>query len=198
MTGLAQADITRMRDQLFFEGPERYRRLSRFWLLLLLAAVIASAGVVSDSTATVIGAMIVAPLMTPILGIVLAVVLTDGANLRRCLLLVIAGAAAVVALGWLLGLLVPYPVVAQTNAQVAARVTLQLADLVAALATGAVGSIALVRSDISDTLPAWPSPSPWFRRWPSSASPWNPAPPASPWPRSCCSPPTSRPSWPAA
>jgi uncharacterized hydrophobic protein (TIGR00271 family) len=153
VTGLAPDDITRMRDQLFFDGPERNRRLSRFWLLLPLAAVIASAGVVSDSTATVIGAMIVAPLMTPILGIVLAVVLSDGANLRRCLLLVIAGAASVVAVGWLLGLFVPYPVVAQTNAQVAARVTLQLADLVAALATGAVGSVALARSDISDTLP---------------------------------------------
>jgi uncharacterized membrane protein len=84
--------------------------------------------------------MIVAPLMTPILGIVLAVALTDGPNLRRCLLLVIAGAAVVVAVGWLLGLFVPYPVVAQTNAQVAARTTLQVADLVAALATGAVGS----------------------------------------------------------
>ncbi len=35
----------------------------------------------------------------------------------------------------------------------ASRVTLQLVDLVAALATGAVGSVALVRSDISDTLP---------------------------------------------
>ena len=68
VTGLAQADITRMRDQLFFDGTERNRRLSRFWLLLPLSAVIASAGVVSDSTATVIGAMIVAPLMTPILG----------------------------------------------------------------------------------------------------------------------------------
>ncbi len=56
VTGLAQDDVTRMRDQLFFEGPERSRRLSRFWLLLLLSAVIASAGVVSDSTATVMGA----------------------------------------------------------------------------------------------------------------------------------------------
>jgi hypothetical protein len=53
--------------------------------------------------------------MTPILGIVLAVVLSDGANLRRCLLLVIGGAAAVVGVGWLLGLFVPYPVVAATN-----------------------------------------------------------------------------------
>jgi hypothetical protein len=54
VTGLAQDDITRMRDQLFFDGPERHRRLSRFWLLLPLSAMIASAGVVSDSTATVI------------------------------------------------------------------------------------------------------------------------------------------------
>jgi uncharacterized hydrophobic protein (TIGR00271 family) len=153
VTSLTHADIERMRGQLFFEGPERNHRLSRFWLLLLLAAVIASAGVVSDSTATVIGAMIVAPLMTPILGIVLAVVLADGVNLRRCVLLVLAGAAAVVVVGWLLGLFVPYPVIAATNSQVAARVTPRIVDLIAALATGSVGSVALARSDISDTLP---------------------------------------------
>jgi uncharacterized hydrophobic protein (TIGR00271 family) len=153
MSGLTEVDIQRMRDQLFFEGPERSRRLSRYWLLLPLAAVIAAAGVVSDSTATVIGAMIVAPLMTPILGIVLAVVLADRANLRRCVVLVVAGAAAVVAIGWLLGLFVPYPVVAADNTQVAARVTPRIVDLVAALATGAVGSVALARSDISDALP---------------------------------------------
>jgi uncharacterized hydrophobic protein (TIGR00271 family) len=142
-----------MRDQVFFEGPERKRRLSRYWLLLGLSAVIATAGVVSDSTATVIGAMIIAPLMTPILGIVLGVVLADRANLRRCLLLLAAGAAAVFAVSWLLGHLVPYPVVAATNGQVAARVTPRLVDLVAALATGSVGSVALARPDISDTLP---------------------------------------------
>jgi uncharacterized hydrophobic protein (TIGR00271 family) len=115
--------------------------------------VIACAGVVSESTATVIGAMIIAPLMVPILGVVLSVVLADGPNLRRCLLLLIAGAAAVVALSWLLGHLVPYPVIAATNSQVAARVTPRLVDLVAALATGSVGSIALTRPDVSDTLP---------------------------------------------
>jgi uncharacterized hydrophobic protein (TIGR00271 family) len=109
--------------------------------------------VVSDSTATVIGAMIVAPLMTPILGIVLAVVLGDAPNLRRCLLLVVLGAAAVIGVAWLGGFFVSYPIVAATNGQVAARVTPGLVDLIAALATGAVGSVALARSDISDTLP---------------------------------------------
>ena len=150
---VASSDITRMRDQLFFDGDDAGRKLSRFWMLLLLAGVIASAGVIGDSTATVIGAMIVAPLMTPILGVVLAVVSGDRRNLLRSVLLVAGGAGAVIAIGYVMGTFIGYDVVAATNSQVAARVSPRLIDLVAALATGAVGAVALNRSDISDTLP---------------------------------------------
>lgn len=153
MPEVTSIDVARMRAQLFFEGDDVGRRLSRFWLLLPLSAVIASAGVVGDSTATVIGAMIVAPLMIPIVGTVLAVVLADRDNLVRSLLLLAAGAAAVIAIGYLMGLVVETPVAEATNGQVAARVSPRLIDLIAALATGAVASIALARDDISDTLP---------------------------------------------
>lgn len=153
MPAVTVTDVDRMRDQLFFDGADARRKLSRFWMLLVLAGVIATAGVIGDSTATVIGAMIVAPLMTPILGMVLAIVLGDRANLLRSVGLVLAGAAAVIALAWLMGHLVVVPVLEGTNSQVAARVTPRLIDLVAALATGAVGAFALCRSDISDTLP---------------------------------------------
>ncbi len=153
MPAIAAADLARMRETLLFDGPEQGRKLSRFWALLLLAAVIASAGVITDSTATVIGAMIVAPLMTPILGLVLSVVTVDARNLGVSLLLVVTGACAVVVVGWLLGQLTPVPVVAATNSQVAGRVDPTLMDLLAALATGAVGSFALARDDVSDTLP---------------------------------------------
>jgi uncharacterized hydrophobic protein (TIGR00271 family) len=153
LPAIIATDLARMRDALLFDGPERARKLSRFWALLLLAAVIASAGVVTDSTATVIGAMIVAPLMTPILGVVLSVVTVDSRNLAVSLLLVATGAGAVIAIGWLVGELTPVPVVAATNSQVAGRVDPTLMDLFAALATGAVGSFALVRDDVSDTLP---------------------------------------------
>ena len=142
-----------MRDSVFFEGPDASQRISRFWILLILAAIIAAAGVVADSTATVIGAMIVAPLMTPILGTMLSVVLADRTNLVRSILLVAAGAATAIAIGWLIGLLVTTDVVAATNSQVAGRVHPRLIDLLAAFATGVVGSIALVRRDIADTLP---------------------------------------------
>ncbi len=146
-------DIVRMRAGLFFEGTDVRRRVTRFWLLLVLSAIIASAGVASDSTATVIGAMIVAPLMSPILGIVLAMVLNDRRNLLRCLGTVVAAVCAVILLSFLLGLLLAEPVTAATNSQVAGRVSPTLLDLLAALATGVVGSVALVRSDIGDTLP---------------------------------------------
>jgi uncharacterized hydrophobic protein (TIGR00271 family) len=142
-----------MRDAVFFDGSLSGARYSRFWLLLVLASIIASAGIVGDSTATVIGAMIVAPLMTPILGTMLATVLGDRANLARSLVLVLTGAAAAVLIGCAVGLLVQTAVLAGTNAQVAARVSPRLIDLLAALGTGVVGSVALVRRDISDTLP---------------------------------------------
>jgi uncharacterized hydrophobic protein (TIGR00271 family) len=146
-------DIQRMRDAVFFEGPDVLGRLSRFWILIVLASVIAAGGIAADSTATVIGAMIVAPLMTPILGTMLSVVLADRSNLIRSLLLVACGALTAIAIGWLVGLVVVNDVVAATNSQVAGRVHPRLVDLLAALATGAVGSVALVRRDISDTLP---------------------------------------------
>ena len=88
------------------------RSTPRFWLLLVLAAVIASAGVVADSTATVIGAMIVAPLMTPIPGTMLATVLGTGptSSARCCSSL--AGAAAAMAIGYVVGTLVVTDVLA--------------------------------------------------------------------------------------
>jgi uncharacterized hydrophobic protein (TIGR00271 family) len=153
MPSVAASDIARMREKLFFEGDDRARKLSAFWTLLLLAAAIASAGVVSDSTATVIGAMIVAPLMTPIIGIVLAVTIGDGRNLAISGALVLTGAVAVIGVGYGFGLLAEVPVDAATSSQVAGRANPGLIDLAAAIATGAVGAFAVVRSDVSDTLP---------------------------------------------
>lgn len=153
MPAVTADDLTRMRDNLFFEGPDVSKRLSRFWILLVLAAIIASAGVVADSTATVIGAMIVAPLMTPILGTVLAIAVGERSNLVRSVLMVLGGALLAIAIGYLFGLSVPTDIVADSSSQVAGRVSPRLVDLIAALATGVVGAFAQCRADVSDTLP---------------------------------------------
>lgn len=153
MPRVAINDLAHMRTAVFFEEPGRRDKLSRFWMLLVLAAIIASAGVVADSTATVIGAMIVAPLMRPILGIAAALVLVDRRMLTRSVMLVLGSVLLVIGTGVAIGLLTSQPVQAATNGQVAGRVSPRLIDLIAALATGLVGAFAAVRSDVSDTLP---------------------------------------------
>jgi uncharacterized hydrophobic protein (TIGR00271 family) len=153
MSAVTLSDVERMTDALFIDGPIRGRKSSKFWILLILAAIIATAGVVADSTATVIGAMIVAPLMTPILGTALAVVLADRRHVVRSVLLVLGGALLVISIGLLIGFVAAPLDGFAANTQVAGRISPKLIDLLAALATGTVGAFALVRSDISDTLP---------------------------------------------
>lgn len=64
--------------------PQGYpAKMSRFWILLTLSAVIATAGILANSTAAVIGAMIIAPLATPLMGIAPAVVIGAGSRLWR-------------------------------------------------------------------------------------------------------------------
>lgn len=126
---------------------------SAFWIMLVLSAVIAISGVIGDSTATVIGAMIVAPLSIPILGVALGVVTGRAALVGRSLILVLAGIVVVVALGFVFALLLPNPVNVLSNAQVVGRTSPKLTDLTAALATGLVAAVAITRRDVGDVLP---------------------------------------------
>ena len=142
-----------VRDAVYLFTGDAPAKLSRFWLLLVLSAVIASAGVIGDSTATVIGAMIIAPLATPIQGIAVGLA---GGELRELLhstrILFLAG-LAVVLIGAAAEVVLPQIVVPASNAQITGRVAPTLIDLVAATATGLAGSLAIARRDIGDILP---------------------------------------------
>jgi uncharacterized membrane protein len=84
----------------------------------------------------------------------LAIVIADKRNFAFSLLLVLSGASIAVLVGFLFGLcLNEDSILAENNSQVEGRVSPKLTDLIAALATGAVASIAMVRKDIAGTLP---------------------------------------------
>jgi uncharacterized hydrophobic protein (TIGR00271 family) len=144
------AEIT---DDLDLTAGDARSKLSAFWTMLALSAVIATAGVLSDSTATVIGAMIVAPLSTPIMGVALGVVLRDGRLTRRAAAFVLLGALLVVVVGALFALLVPSSYDLLGNSQISGRVSPGLFDLVAAVATGFAGAVGLTRRDVAAVLP---------------------------------------------
>jgi len=146
-------DVELLQEKLLFDRHPKRDRLVRFFVLLLLSAVIATYGVVSDSVASVIGAMIVAPLMTPIMAVSLSIVSGDGRNIIRSLLIVAAGAAAVVGFAFLLAGVLGGSMQIEGNSQIAARVSPRLIDLIIALASGAAGAFATGREDVSDALP---------------------------------------------
>lgn len=60
------AAVGELENKLFYEGDRQRPYVVRYVVLLILSTVIATFGVIQDSTATVIGAMLVAPLMAPI------------------------------------------------------------------------------------------------------------------------------------
>lgn len=142
-----------IRDAVYLFTGDVGAKQSRFWLLLLISTVIATAGILSDSTATVIGAMIVAPLAVPIQGVGVAISGGEPRPLGLSAAIVVGAAAVVVALGALLALLLPELKPLADNSQITGRVSPTLVDLVAAAATGLAGAFAVARRDIADILP---------------------------------------------
>jgi uncharacterized hydrophobic protein (TIGR00271 family) len=139
--------------KMFIEGPQTARRLTNFFVLLLLATVIATYGVLSASTASVIGAMIVAPLMGPIMATAAAVVMGSSRRALRSLGLVAAGVASVILLSILLTAVVPPVTISFTeNGEIASRISPGLYALLTALAAGAAGAYIMGRAEIADSM----------------------------------------------
>lgn len=146
-------ELQRLRDALLFEEPGLRQRLVRFYCLLVLASAIATAGLLADSVATVIGAMIVAPLMLPIMGLAFGVSIGDRKAIVGSLLVGVSGVATAIAVGYLLSWPISALLQPETIGQVMVRTTPKLMDMMAALATGLAGAFAIGRRDVSDTLP---------------------------------------------
>ena len=151
---LTQSDLPRIHRQLFYDGEDRRRNLERFGILMFFATLIAAYGVIGDSTATVIGAMLIAPLMTPVLAIAVAFVTGDMHRATFSLLVVVGGVLGAILLAFCIGISFRSGIIGiDTNSQILSRVSPRLVDLGAALGAGAIGAFASSREDIADTLP---------------------------------------------
>ncbi len=145
--------VAELTDDLDLTVGDRRSKRSAFWTMLTLSAIIASAGVLADSTATVIGAMIIAPLSTPILGTGLGIAKRDTALTRHSIKYVTLGALLAVFIGAVASLMVPQTVNLLANSQISGRTSPGLTDLIAALATGVAGAVAMSRRDVAAVLP---------------------------------------------
>jgi uncharacterized hydrophobic protein (TIGR00271 family) len=120
-----------------------------FYMMISLSTIIAALGLLLNSPAVIIGAMLVAPLMSAIIGMALGIVHGDRSLLLKSARTSAAGIAVAVAIGLVIGWLVP-----STNAttEVMARTAPSLLDLFVALAAGAAGAYALCRKEVAASL----------------------------------------------
>ncbi len=139
---------------LFFIGPRLRPYLIRFSVLLGLSVVIASFGILEDSTAVVIGGMLIAPLMTPVLGIAAATVMAWPRRLGTAVVQVAVASAGAIALAWLVALTTPDGVYALVlPGELVSRTEPTLLDLGIAIAAGAAGAYVLVHKESVSALP---------------------------------------------
>ena len=144
--------LTDIEDDLYLDIGARRAKSTKFWVQLVLASVIAAGGVIGDSTPAVIGAMIIAPLGTPIYGLALAAVAGERREIRRSLALLVGGIAVNILIGMLIGLVTVNRMPIAVNPQILGRTAPTLLDLTVAVAVGIAGSFALSRRDVADIL----------------------------------------------
>lgn len=144
-----RADVV---DALFFEEPDTVPKQVGFWTLLILSVVIATLGVLADSTAVVIGAMLVAPLMTPIMGVSAAIVNGWSDRMLRSFLTVVGGVIVAIAVAFIVTVWTPNLVPLSSNGQILSRTSPTLIDLMIAMAAGAAGAYATVDKRVSSSI----------------------------------------------
>ena len=122
----------------------------RFTVMLTLSVVVAVMGLSAGSAAVVIGAMLLAPLMTPVLAAAATIAMSLFGRSVAALLRVLFATLWCVATAYLISWILPD---GPLSAEIEARTRPDIRDLVVALAAGAAGAYATVRRDASAALP---------------------------------------------
>jgi uncharacterized hydrophobic protein (TIGR00271 family) len=126
------------------------RPTATYYVLLGISELIAGFALIVGSDATLIGANVVAPLMTPIIGISLGLMRGDFRLLRAALVAEFGGALLAVVLTYLLGLM---PFWGDPTPSLLAQTSPTLIDLLVAALAGFAGVLAMIDERVSPALP---------------------------------------------
>ncbi len=137
-----RATIEEIRDKKSMAGANAW--------MLMCSIVIASIGLSQNSQAVIIGAMLISPLMSPILGIGLSVGINDMDTLRKSLAHFAVAMAIAILTSTIYFLIFDF---GEMTPEIEARTRPTLLDIFVAVFGGLAGIISIARKDISTTLP---------------------------------------------
>lgn len=138
-------------DQLRQELLEEAQLDTNFLVLTFSSCIIASLGLLMNSAAVIIGAMLIAPLMLPLRGLALGALDTDEKLLRTSLLTLSLGTLVSVLMSGLVGGLFGVPA-ASFGSEILGRTQPNLADLGVAVMAGGLSGFAKIERKLSDAL----------------------------------------------
>ncbi|WP_240468605.1 TIGR00341 family protein [Gracilibacillus sp. YIM 98692] len=113
-----------------------------FLWLIILSAIVATAGIVKDSAAIVIGAMVIAPLIGPFTALAFSATLGDYKLMKRSVITSLIGLAIPISISVLFGLLFDLP---NQSDEFLARTNIEFMDIVVALAAGTAGAMSFAK-----------------------------------------------------
>ena len=121
-----------------------------FHFMLMLSAIISTLGLLANSVAIIIGAMIIAPLMGPIIGMAYSVAMGNRKLLRRSSLTLLKGVILTVGASWLTASIIGLETV---ESEILSRTNPTLIDFGIAMAAGLAGAFTQTRRSIADAIP---------------------------------------------
>ncbi len=139
------------REELIARAEDLAPATSTFTAFLVLSTIIATGGLLLDSAATIIGAMVVAPLMGPAISASVGTVVNDRELVSRGVKLQVGGLLLAIAVAAFIGaimkgtLLLPPGLDIREIGQVAERISPNFLSLFLALGSGLAGSISIMR-----------------------------------------------------
>jgi uncharacterized hydrophobic protein (TIGR00271 family) len=135
--------------ELFAVIRENAKTKESFLVLMMLSTILATFGLFSNSSPVIIGAMILAPLMSPIISLSLGVLRQDHEITKNSLKTIGYGVA--VAYFFAIGLTIITPLT-HLNEEISARTNPNIIDLGVAIVSGVAGAYAHAREEVAKTL----------------------------------------------
>ena len=120
-----------------------------FYFMLMLSAVIATLGLLANSAPAIIGAMIIAPLMAPILSFAYSIDIFDWRLARRSLITIVTGVSLVIIVAFLCTSFIGLRI---AGTEILSRTSPTLLDMGIAVAAGAAAAFSYTRQSIATSI----------------------------------------------
>lgn len=134
---------------LFIQLRENSRPSQNYVVLMTLSVILATLGIFANSSPVIIGAMILAPLMSPIISLSMGVLRQDRSLIKKSLVTVGVG----LIIGYLFAILLTFITpINNMNIEITSRIKPNIIDLGIAVISGAAGAYAHSREEIAKTL----------------------------------------------